>query len=112
MARRQEGMTTRKCGCITFDFGPPVQCHKHLEAQQEKAEKGLRAAVRDQATHFGHDLGAFSEYESTPGKWTVYCLACACIGIVYDAPPERGDQIATWGLDKQCEGRGKGTTRG
>jgi hypothetical protein len=104
MGNRREGMTTRKCGCITYDYGPPVKCTKHQAREQEAEEKGLRKLVREQAAALGHDLTLFSEYESHRGKWTAFCNRCSRIVIVYDAPPERGDQInGKLILEKECQ---------
>lgn len=93
MARFKDGMKVRKCGCVFFEYGPPVKCGKHAAREQEIEEKGLRKAVREQATDLGHDLTRFMEYESRPGKWTAHCNRCERIVIVYDDVPERGDQI-------------------
>ena len=82
-------MKTKRCGCIEYDFGPPHICPKHQLAE----EKGLRKAVRDQAETLGHTLNQFSEYESRRGKWTAFCTQCERIVIVYDTPPDVGDQI-------------------
>lgn len=93
MARFKDGMKVRKCGCIYFEYGPPVKCNKCSGRDQEVEEKGLRKAVRDQAAMHGHELTRFQEYESRPGKWTAHCIKCERIVIVYDDVPERGDQI-------------------
>lgn len=105
MARRRDGMTVRSCGCITYEYGPPHICEKHRRKQQERDEKGLRRAVREQATDRLHDLTDFSEYESYQGKWTAYCRRCGAMVIVYDKPPMRGDQInARRVLEEDCRG--------
>lgn len=90
---RREGMKVKACGCITYDVGPPLICDTHERKHKETEEKGLRKVVRDAAHDNGHDLTLFSEYESLPGKWTAFCNTCGRIVIVYDMPPERGDQI-------------------
>jgi hypothetical protein len=93
MARFKDGMKVRKCGCIYFEYGPPVKCGKCAGRDQEVEEKGLRKAVRDSAAELGHELNRFQEYESRPGKWTAMCVRCERLVIVYDDVPERGDQI-------------------
>lgn len=107
---RREGMSIRKCGCITYEHGPPFECEKHLRRAQELEEKGLRKAVREQASELGHELTQFDEYESLPGKWTSYCPRCGSMVIVYDAPPVRGDQVAGKALSQRCTGRSQFTT--
>lgn len=86
---RLEDMRVKRCGCIEYDFGPPHICSKHQLAE----EKDLRRVVREQAEARGHKLTLFSEYESRPGKWTAHCIYCERLVIVYDEPPEVGDQI-------------------
>lgn len=93
MGRFKDGIKTRKCGCLYFEYGPPVKCGKHATREQEIEEKGLRKLIRDTAATLGHELTRFQEYESHPGKWTAFCVKCERLVIVYDAPPERGDQI-------------------
>jgi hypothetical protein len=103
MARRREGMTVRSCGCITYEYGPPIKCPKHEAKDKVAEENALRRAVREHAFDNGHDLTLFSEYESFPGKYTAFCNTCGHIVIVYDVPPERGDQINGKGiLSKRC----------
>lgn len=110
MSSRREGMTTRKCGCITYEYGPMHRCDKHLQKDQEQEEIGLRKAVKDSCEDLGHHLSRFEEYESNPGKWTAYCLACGLMAIVYDQPPVRGDQIAGWCLSSKCSGQSRSST--
>jgi hypothetical protein len=99
----REGMTVKKCGCITYEYGPPLLCDKHQRKTQENEEKGLRKVVRDEAHNRGHDLTLFTEYESYPGKWTAFCNTCGRIVIVYDEVPERGDQVnGKLILEKDC----------
>jgi hypothetical protein len=100
MSRKQlEDYRVKRCGCIEYDFGPPHICPKHQLAE----EKGLRRAVREQAEARGHRLTQFSEYESRPGKWTAFCMNCERLVIVYDAPPDVGDQInGPQILEKDC----------
>lgn len=93
MARFKDGIKERKCGCLYFEYGPPVKCQKHADRDQEIIEKGLRKVVRDTAETLGHSLTRFLEYESRPGKWTAFCTLCERVVIVYDDVPERGDQI-------------------
>lgn len=93
MARRRDGMTVRSCGCVTYEYGPPVKCPKHEAKDKVAEETALRRTVREHATSFGHDLTLFSEYESWRGKWTAFCNNCGHLIIVYDTPPERGDQV-------------------
>lgn len=102
MARRDD-MRTRICGCIMYSVGPPLKCEKHQRQDKESEDKGLRKAVREEAFSLGHDLTLFTEYESLPGKWTAFCNTCGHIVIVYDVPPERGDQInGKRILEKEC----------
>jgi len=108
MARR-DGMKEKKCGCIIFEHGPPVQCEGHQrqtdkKVAREKAreEKGLRKIVAEQALSQGHDLACFKEYASCQGKWVSHCHECGAMVIVYDTVPERGDQIAGPGIFKAC----------
>lgn len=90
----------RKCGCITYLYGPPHVCPKHQKAE----ERGLRTAVRAEAEKQGHTLASFTEYESQRGKWTTFCERCCAIVIVYDAPQERFDQVNGPGiLERLCE---------
>lgn len=104
MARRRDGMTVRTCGCITYEYGPPLKCAKHQRKEIEVEERGLRKVVRDEAHNRGHDLTMFSEYESYPGKWTAFCNHCGALIIVYDQPPLRGDQInGKRILERDCE---------
>lgn len=100
MARKQlEDFTTKRCGCIEYDYGPPRTCSKHQLAE----EKGFRKLVREQAEARGHRLTHFTEYESRIGKWTAYCMTCEYIVIVYDLPPDVGDQIVGPKiLEKDC----------
>jgi hypothetical protein len=103
MSKRREGMTVKACGCVTYEYGPPLKCEKHERKEQENVERGLRKVVRDEAINRGHELTLFSEYESYPGKWTAFCNLCGRIVIVYDAPPERGDQInGKMIVEKEC----------
>lgn len=102
--KRPEDMKVKRCGCIDYDYGPPFICNKHQEAQ----ERGLRRIVREEAAKFGHDLVAFSEYESQPGKWTSFCSHCCYIVIVYDTPQRDLDQVnGPQILEKECTGEGK-----
>lgn len=103
-------MREKKCGCVVFEFGPPVLCATHQakvirkqEREREAEEKGLRKIVLDQATENGHELSRFKEYPSTQGKWTAHCHRCGCIAIVYEQVPQRGDQINAKGLFDHCE---------
>lgn len=104
MTRRREGVRERKCGCLYFDYGPPVLCHKHEQRAIEAEEKQLRRVVREQLEALDHDIGRWMEYESRPGKWTTYCLKCGRMAIVYDEPPEVGDQVASWAFQARCDG--------
>lgn len=103
-------MTEKQCGCITFQVGPPVFCNTHEKKNQLSDERGLRKAVREKTESLGHTLSDYSEYESTPGKWTAYCQACGWMTIVYDEVPLRGDQIAGRTLTEPCAGRSKAST--
>ena len=99
----------KKCGCIYFEVGPPVLCGRHLQREIKKAErekvreeKGLRKVVAETAFTNGHDLSKFKEYGSRPGKWTAHCHSCGSMVIVYDQPPERGDQVSGKALFEPC----------
>lgn len=104
MARFKDGVKERKCGCLYFEYGPPVKCPKHTAREKELEEKGLRRLVSDQAKDNGHELTRWAEYESRRGKWTCHCMKCGLVFIAYDAPPDVGDQIAGWGLGNACKG--------
>jgi MinD superfamily P-loop ATPase len=93
----------RKCGCVYFEVGPPVQCPKH-QAKEERFESlQLRSAARACALRLGHDLTDWIEYDSKPGKWTSYCHGCGAMAIVYDSPAMTlGDQILGNALTKDC----------
>lgn len=97
-------MKQRKCGCITYDYGPPLTCPKHQTAE----EKGLRKLVRDTAESLGHRLNNFTEYESQRGKWTAFCQheQCCQIVIIYDEPqPHLEAQINGKNiLERECRG--------
>ena len=102
-------MNVRRCGCVRFDYGPPVLCEKHqskvekkIEREQVREEKGLRKIVAQQALEHGHDLSPFQEYASYDGKWTAHCHACGALVIVYDRIPARGDQICGRGMFEAC----------
>lgn len=82
-------LRVRRCGCITYLYGPPHICPKHTKAE----ERGLRIAVREQAERNSHKLASFTEYESQRGKWTTFCERCCAIVIVYDRPQARFDQV-------------------
>ena len=101
-------MKVRKCGCIYYEVGPPVQCEKHQAKDKVREERGLRKIVAQQARDKGHDLTEFKEYGSTVGKWTAFCHTCGGLCIVYDEVPERGDQVAGKGIFEACPG-GSGT---
>lgn len=103
MARTKDGLKVRKCGCIYYEHGPPLQCKKHEVKERVEEEKTLRKLVREQAAELDHDLTRFEEYESLPGKWTAYCVHCGLIVIVYDAPPPVGDQVGGWALQRRCK---------
>lgn len=117
MARMNDGMKEKKCGCIIFEVGPPVLCEKHQaridkkERRAEKAaareqvreEKGLRKLVLDSAQEHGHDLSRFKEYPSYDGKWVAHCHGCGAVAIVYDKTPKYGDQINAAKLFADCE---------
>jgi hypothetical protein len=103
MARHRDDMTVRSCGCITYTYGPSVKCEKHERKDKEVEEKGLRKTVREHAFSLGHDLTLFTPYESDPTKWTAFCNTCCHIIIVYDVPPQRGDQVNGKNiLERQC----------
>lgn len=102
--RFKDGMKERKCGCLYFEHGPPVKCHKHTVRDEALEVKGLRRLVSDQAKENDHELTRWAEYESLRGKWTCHCVKCGLVFIAYDKPPEVGDQIAGWGLGKVCTG--------
>lgn len=93
----------RKCGCIYFQVGPPVLCSKHEIKEAKTESSAIRRAAREHATHLGHDLTDWSEYESVPGKWTSYCRTCGLMAITYDSPAlTLGDQILGHALTKEC----------
>lgn len=98
-------MKVRKCGCIRFEYGPPVLCVKHERKYQLEDEKALRKAAREAAERLGHKLGLFSEYESERGKWTAFCEHCGLIVICYDEPqPHLEAQVFGWALQRTCSG--------
>ena len=94
----------RKCGCVYFEVGPPVQCPKH-QAKEERTESlALRRAVNERTRKLGHELTDWVEYDSRPGKWTAYCRGCGLMAIIYDSPDlTMGDQICGKVLLKECE---------
>ena len=93
----------KKCGCIIYQVGPPLQCPKHTAKDANSESKQLRRTARDHATTLGHDLTDWVEYESLPGKWTSYCRTCGYMAIVYDHPKlAPGDQILGNALTKEC----------
>ena len=102
VARMKDGMAVRPCGCIRYEYGPPVQCDKHEQRDQLSEERSLRRAAADAAALLGHKLGDWTEYESTPGKWTAFCQHCALIVIVYDTPQAHVDQVLGWALQRKC----------
>lgn len=95
-----DGMRTRACGCVTFEFGPPVPCEKHRHNQHTKERRELCRRAVELAAELHHELNDFSEYK--PGKWTAFCTQCGLIVIVYDSVPPVGDQIAGWALSRRC----------
>lgn len=102
-------MKERKCGCIVYEFGPPLLCVTHktkadrkIQRDQRKEEKGLRKIVAQQAFDQGHDLSQFREYKSQDGKWVAHCHSCGAMCIVYDRMPERGDQVAGKAIFQPC----------
>lgn len=93
----------KKCGCVVFQVGPPVQCPKHLKREEKTESSALRRAARSRAHDLGHDLTDWVEYDSLPGKWTAYCHTCGYMAIVYDSPSlTLGDQILGNALTKEC----------
>ena len=96
-------MKVRKCGCIYYEYGPPLLCEKHNHKQYEEQEKGLRKLVRERTGSRGHKLSKFKEYESMHGKWTAFCEHCEKIVIVYDEPVH-GDQVVGHPLTEKCSG--------
>lgn len=103
MGRFRDGLKTRKCGCIVYEYGPPMPCPTHAARDEVQEEETLRKLVREQAAGLGHDLTTFTEYGTTRGKWTAYCSNCGYIAIVYDDPPPVGDQVAGWCLTRTCQ---------
>ena len=101
---RRDGMTRRKCGCIQFEYGPPVKCDKHQAKEKVKEVRTVRQLAANQSFELGHDLSVFKEYASTRGKWTAFCHTCGAFAIVYDDVPVRGDQLAGAALFKPCGG--------
>jgi hypothetical protein len=94
----------RKCGCLYFQFGPPVKCPRHLKKARLKEEKTLRALVEEQATNLGHEVTEWREYKNQRGKWTAYCKRCGLMAIVYDEPPVVGDQVGGWLISRgECK---------
>lgn len=107
----RDGMHERKCGCLVFQYGPPVLCETHLAKQQKKIDrtkkledKGLRKLVRETAEGLGHDLKVFREYPSMRGKWTSYCGRCGDMVIVYEdlRLAADGDQLLGKPLTDKC----------
>lgn len=108
----RDGMKEKKCGCVIYEYGPPVLCTAHLtrlarkeEREQIKEEKGLRKTVIEACEDYGHDLARFKEYPSYRGKWVTHCHSCGWIVIVYDEIPHHGgDQINSRCLTEGCQG--------
>ena len=99
----RDGMRQRKCGCIKYDYGPPLLCNYHKKRSTEKEEKTLRRAVADQVRDNGHELTPWREYPNVKGKYTAYCYGCGVIAIVYNDPPTGNqDQVSSWILNKPC----------
>jgi hypothetical protein len=105
MTRRRDGIRERKCGCLYYDYGPPVLCGKHEAKAQIAEEKQVRKAAREVGEGLGHEFTRWAEYLTSycTGKWTCYCVKCGLILIVYDDPPAVGDQIAGWALTQRCK---------
>lgn len=93
----------KKCGCVTFQVGPPIPCEKH-KAKEERTETAqLRRAIKQHALDLGHDLTDWVEYDSRPGKWTSFCHTCGSMAIMYDRPDMTlGDQVLGNALTKEC----------
>jgi len=102
MLRRREGLKEKKCGCIVFEYGPPIVCSTHQLKEKVKDEREIRRLAREQSRRFGHDLSDFREYPSTPGKWVAHCHTCGGMAIVYDEVPARGDQLAGPAMFNDC----------
>jgi hypothetical protein len=102
MARRRDGITERKCGCLYYEYGPPLLCGKHEVRATAVARKTLRSTITDHIEANGHALARWSEYESMPGKWTTYCTQCGEVVIAYEEIPQAGDQVNSHILDGAC----------
>lgn len=101
---RRDGMKERKCGCITFEYGPPIKCATHQAKDRAQEVSEIRKRASKAAFDLGHDLTQFRPYGSCRGKFTAYCHACGAFAIVYDTTPERGDQVCGDALLRQCRG--------
>lgn len=99
----KKDMRERKCGCLVFRYGPSVLCAKHEKKVTIGERNSLRRAVEAEVKILGHQLGAWREYDSQPGKWTTHCEFCGLIAIVYDYVPAVGDQVSMgWLLRAKC----------
>jgi hypothetical protein len=109
MARYRDGIKERKCGCLYYQYGPPVKCHKHESKEVEGEKKRFRRLLTEHAESLGHRPTRWeadaSDSRWCKGKWTMFCQDCGFIGIAYDAPIPGVDQMSGRVLQVTCKAK-------